>query len=77
MNASAPREITNGFITIDRALIRVAMAYRRLLVSKHTDDEHGALKGLEASAKCLHDELEKLNTLEDFDDAYFKHWNQY
>lgn len=77
MNASAPNEITNGFITIDRALIRVAMAYRRLLVSKHTDDERGAQKGLEASAKCLHDELEKLNTLEDFDNAYRKHWNEY
>lgn len=77
MNASAPSEITNGFITIDRALIRVAMAYRRLQVNKHTDDVHGAQIGLEASAKCLHDELEKLNTLEDFDDAYCKHWNEY
>ncbi|MBX8802520.1 hypothetical protein HBA92_17400 [Ochrobactrum sp. MR28] len=77
MNEAAPHNITNGFITIDRALIRVAMAYRRLRDCKNSDDERGAQKGLEASAKCLHDELEKLNELKDFDNEYRKYWNQF
>lgn len=77
MNEAAPRNITNGFITIDRALIRVAMAYRRLRDSKYSDDERGAQKGLEASAKYLHDELEKLNELKGFDNEYSKYWNQF
>lgn len=77
MNEPAPRKITNGFITVDRALLRVALAYRNLQQSKFSGDERGAQKGLEASAKWLHDELEKLNQLEDFDNEYSKLWNQY